>query len=161
MSSRQPLSSLSGLVVPAGAPTLVPAPGEVRVASVEARDGLVTVAASSLRASAACPVCGRRSRRVQSWDKKVGALCGVRSRIGGWLRHLTPEDGMGATAALPTTAIAGGLDVGDRCTHVCVLDEAGAVVEEARLATTAAALTRRFGGTARVRAVLEAGTHSP
>ena len=54
-----------------------------------------------------------------------------------------------------------GLDVGDRHTQVCVLDGTGAVIEEARLATTAAALTRRFGGVAPVRAVLEAGTHSP
>jgi predicted NBD/HSP70 family sugar kinase len=39
-----------------------------------------------------------------------------------------------------------GLDLGDRHTQVCVLDEAGEVIEEARLATKPEALRRRFSG---------------
>jgi transposase len=54
-----------------------------------------------------------------------------------------------------------GLDLGDRHTQVCVLDEAGEVVEEARLATKPQALRRRFCGADPLRMVLEAGTHSP
>ena len=54
-----------------------------------------------------------------------------------------------------------GLDLGDRHTQVCVLDEAGEVIEEARLATKPEALRRRFSGADPLRIVLEAGTHSP
>ena len=54
-----------------------------------------------------------------------------------------------------------GLDIGDRYVQVCVLDEAGEVVEESRLPTKAAALERRFAAGDRMRIVLEAGTHSP
>lgn len=54
-----------------------------------------------------------------------------------------------------------GLDLGDRYVQVCVLDQAGEVIEEARLAARADALRRRFAAEAPVRAVLEAGTHSP
>jgi transposase len=59
------------------------------------------------------------------------------------------------------TTLTVGLDVGDRYVQVCVLDEAGEVVEESRLPTRAAALGRRFAGCVRTRMVLEAGTHSP
>lgn len=66
MSPRPPFPPLAGLAVPAGAPTLVPAPGEVRVGAVEAEAGLLTIVAAACRPSAACPVCSRRSRRIQS-----------------------------------------------------------------------------------------------
>lgn len=66
MSLRSPLPPLAGLASPATVPTLVPAPGEVRVESVEAGAGLLTIVAAASRPSAVCPVCGRRSRRVQS-----------------------------------------------------------------------------------------------
>jgi transposase len=54
-----------------------------------------------------------------------------------------------------------GLDLGDRHIQVCVLDEAGEVIEEGRVATKPAALRRRFSGADPLRMVLEAGTHSP
>ena len=59
------------------------------------------------------------------------------------------------------TTLTVGLDVGDRYVQVCVLDDAGEVVEESRLPTKAAALERRFAGCERMRMVLEAGSHSP
>ena len=59
------------------------------------------------------------------------------------------------------TTLTVGLDVGDRYVQVCVLDEAGEVVEESRLPTKAAALERRLAASERMRVVLEAGTHSP
>lgn len=59
------------------------------------------------------------------------------------------------------TKVTVGLDLGDRHTQVCVVDEAGEVTEEARLATKPEALRRRFSGAERLRIVLEAGTHSP
>jgi len=54
-----------------------------------------------------------------------------------------------------------GLDLGDRHIQVCLVDEAGEVIEEARLATRPQALRRRFCGADQLRIVLEAGTHSP
>ena len=54
-----------------------------------------------------------------------------------------------------------GLDLGDRHTQVCVLDETGELIEEARVATKPQALRHRFSGVVPLRIVLEAGTHSP
>lgn len=59
-----------------------------------------------------------------------------------------------------TTTI--GVDIGDRHSHLCLLDtETGDVVEEARITTNPAAFERRFAGSAPVRIAIEAGTHSP
>lgn len=58
--------------------------------------------------------------------------------------------------------VVAGLDLGDKRSQVCVLDNgSGEVVEESRLATTEAALRHRFEGVARMRIALEVGTHSP
>ncbi len=59
------------------------------------------------------------------------------------------------------TQVTVGLDLGDRYCQICVLDEAGEVTEEGRVATKPEALHRRFSGTDPLRIVLEAGTHSP
>ena len=54
-----------------------------------------------------------------------------------------------------------GLDLGDKHTHVCVLDaETAKVVEQTRIRTTPQDVARFFGGRATCRAVLEAGAHS-
>ena len=62
-----------------------------------------------------------------------------------------------------TTDYTVGVDVGDRRSHLCVLDtETGDVVEEARIATTpAAAFERRFAGVGPMRVAVEAGNQSP
>jgi transposase len=54
-----------------------------------------------------------------------------------------------------------GLDLGDRSSWYCVLDESGAVVLEQRLSTTPKAIGEVFGGMPRSRIALETGTHSP
>lgn len=54
-----------------------------------------------------------------------------------------------------------GVDLGDKYSQVCVLDEAGAVVEEARIATTQRAFERYFARREPSRVAIEAGTHSP
>lgn len=72
-------------------------------------------------------------------------------------RRLTVNDPTTTEQAKVTV----GLDLGDRYGQVCVLDEAGEVVEEGRVATKPEALRRRFGAADPVRIVLEAGTHSP
>jgi transposase len=53
-----------------------------------------------------------------------------------------------------------GLDVGDRRTHVCVLDEQGEVREEAQMRTDEAALRQRFEALPACRVALETGVHS-
>jgi len=64
------------------------------------------------------------------------------------------------TANNEETKVTVGLDLGDRHIQVCLVDEAGEVIEEARLATRPQALRRRFCGADQLRIVLEAG-HSP
>jgi transposase len=54
-----------------------------------------------------------------------------------------------------------GLDVGDRATHLCALDEERRVVERARFATTREGVREFFGGRPPTRLVLEAGSQSP
>jgi transposase len=58
-------------------------------------------------------------------------------------------------------AITVGLDLGDRFTHYCMLNEDGEVVEEGRIPTREAALRRHFAGEPRQRIAMECGTHSP
>lgn len=53
-----------------------------------------------------------------------------------------------------------GLDVGDRRSVVCVLDADGEVIETGEIATTRKSIQTRFGGQARMRVVLETGTHA-
>ena len=55
-----------------------------------------------------------------------------------------------------------GLDLGDKYTYLCLIDqESGEVVEEGRLRTTPEALKRRFCSEQPLRIAIEAGTHSP
>jgi len=54
-----------------------------------------------------------------------------------------------------------GLDVGDRNSWYCVLDEAGQIEREQRVRTQGKALREVFEGMARSRMALETGTHSP
>ena len=53
------------------------------------------------------------------------------------------------------------MDLGDRYSHLCVLDEQGEVCEEGRIATTSRAMHQRFEGMRRCRVVIEVGSHSP
>ncbi len=54
-----------------------------------------------------------------------------------------------------------GLDLGDRNSWFCVLDESGQIQLEQRVRTTAKALQEIFGAMPRSRIALEIGTHSP
>jgi len=54
-----------------------------------------------------------------------------------------------------------GLDLGDRWSWYCVLDEAGEVVQEERVATTPKAMQQAFAAMPRSRVALETGMHSP
>ena len=53
-----------------------------------------------------------------------------------------------------------GMDLGDRTSHFCVLDEDGTVVERGKVQTTREGLRKRFEERNRMRIALEVGTHS-
>ena len=53
-----------------------------------------------------------------------------------------------------------GIDLGDRFSHFCILDDAGEIIEEGRLRTTRDGLKKRFEPIPAIRIALEAGTHS-
>lgn len=58
--------------------------------------------------------------------------------------------------------ITAGIDLGDRYSHLCLLDtESGEVIEENRFATSREAFERRFSGVEPMRIAIETGTHSP
>src|SRR6202166_3644148 len=54
-----------------------------------------------------------------------------------------------------------GLNLGDRWSFYCVLDEAGQVILEQKLPTTPEAMKQTFGKIPRSLIALETGTHSP
>ena len=54
-----------------------------------------------------------------------------------------------------------GLDLGDRSSHHCVLDESGRIVAESKTATSPKAMEAVFGGMTRSWIALETGMHSP
>lgn len=54
-----------------------------------------------------------------------------------------------------------GIDLGDRTSQFCILDEAGTVIDEGRLTTTAESFRRRFGRLPAAVIAIEVGTHSP
>jgi len=54
-----------------------------------------------------------------------------------------------------------GLDLGDRWSFYCVLDEAGEIILQQKLPTTPEGMRRTFEKLPRSRMVLETGTHSP
>jgi len=54
-----------------------------------------------------------------------------------------------------------GLDLGDRWSYYCVLNEGGQAVIESKVSTRPNAMKGVFGSMARSRIALETGTHSP
>jgi len=64
----------------------------------------------------------------------------------------------GSTAAQKLTI---GLDLGDRSSWCCVLEESGQIRQEQRVATTAKRLREAFGALPQSRIALETGMHSP
>ena len=54
-----------------------------------------------------------------------------------------------------------GVDLGDRSSAYCVLNEAGEIILEHKLPTTPEAMKQVFGSMPRCRTAMETGTHSP
>src|SRR5680860_1910044 len=95
------------------------------------------------------------------WDERASLPRGT-VKVPNQRRALGPTDrrlAMYDATTTEETKVTVGLDLGDRYCQICVLDEAGEVTEEGRVATKPEALRRRFCGTAPLRIVLEAGTH--
>src|SRR5664280_1110115 len=104
---------------------------------------------------------------VARWDEKAGLPNAVGKSAAKMLRARGPEgrpavkkrstgngtEGMGAWTV--------GMDLGDRTSHICVLDEGGTVVERGKVQTTREGLRKRFEERRRMRIALEVGTHSP
>lgn len=62
----------------------------------------------------------------------------------------------------PDPSLIAGVDLGDRTSHICLLDAVtGDVVEHSSIRTTVEAFGRYFGTNNRMRVALETGTHSP
>jgi predicted NBD/HSP70 family sugar kinase len=66
--------------------------------------------------------------------------------------------GIRQTGRLKDRQLAVGLDLGDRSSFYCVLNGAGEVIVEAKVATNPEAMTETFGKMPRSRIALETGT---
>jgi transposase len=67
---------------------------------------------------------------------------------------------MDVSKAQPKTTA--GLDLGDRYSHLCLIDQhSGEVIEEGKLRTSPEAFERRFASEEPMRIAIETGTHSP
>ena len=68
---------------------------------------------------------------------------------------------MGGNEIFKEPKLTVGLDLGDRTSHYCILDEAGNVILECSLPTTPKGIQQVFSKIPRSRIALETGTHSP
>lgn len=66
-----------------------------------------------------------------------------------------------ATIMTPEVKQTIGIDVGDKYSYICILDEAGNIQEESRLETKLASFTKYFCNLKPARIAIETGTHSP
>src|SRR5580692_4848109 len=109
-------------------------------------------------------------RALHRWDEKAG-LRGMRYAPSCWTcsRHKQRRPAM---QKISTRRVMGskilkghqltiGLDLGDRWSFYCVLNERGEVLREEKLATTPEAIRRTFEKVPASRIALETGTHSP
>jgi transposase len=64
-------------------------------------------------------------------------------------------------AKVNTPVCTAGVDVGDKRSQICVIDEAGEIVEETQIPTSKAAVKRTFARREPMRVALEVGVHSP
>src|SRR6476660_9619886 len=101
------------------------------------------------------PVSGRDAIRSQVIDvleaqiKRRPAMKKVSTRAAAQSRNISQQ------------RLTIGLDLGDRNSWYCVVDEAGQIQLEQRVRTSVKALQEVFGTMARSRIALEIGTHSP
>src|SRR5579864_9438761 len=108
---------------------------------------------------------------VIRWDEKAGLRTGC-CTLPSYRRARSTDKRRPAMKKVSTVAakasrkissqkLTVGLDLGDRSSWYCVLDEAGSVLLEQRLSTTSKAVREVFGGMPRSHIALETGMHSP
>src|SRR5271154_4758594 len=112
-----------------------------------------------------CPV-----TRLIRWDEKAGLQRdAIRSQCSTCSRHKKRRPAM---EKISTVQVFGneifkeqkltiGMDLGDRWSFYCVLDEAGKIILEQKLPTTPEAMKQTFSRMPQSRIALETGTHSP
>src|SRR5512133_3559827 len=109
---------------------------------------------------------------VFRWDEKAGLRrgCGVRSQVidvlEAQIKRRPAMKKVSTVAAKPSKKISQqkltvGLDLGDRNSWYCVLDESGQIQREQRVRTNAKVLREVFGEMPHSRMAVEIGTHSP
>src|SRR5262245_36951879 len=91
------------------------------------------------------PVFRRRSNRLRRSNNLRKGETGMKKLI----EKNDADQGTGQTV---------GLDLGDRWSRFCVLDQNGAIVQEDRVRTTLEGLQEQFGGMPATQIVIEAGT---
>jgi transposase len=98
----------------------------------------------------------------RDWDEKADLLTQERKLCGaGGGREARKEVGMGKRRTRRGESVTVGLDLGDRFSWYCAVNEAGEVVKEGRVSTTTPALERLFVSRRGSRVAIEAGAHSP
>src|SRR3974390_794023 len=104
------------------------------------------------------------------WDEKAGLLAGCDTlpmfrRARGTKKRRPAMRKISTTLTSSKNISQGqltiGLDLGDRSSAYCVLNEAGEIVLEHKLATTPEAMKQVFGSMPRCRIAIETGTHAP
>lgn len=75
------------------------------------------------------------------------------------VRQSSRQDRKGTKACQRSITI--GMDLGDKTSRCCGIDESGEVLFEQSVATTKKGMAELFGGMAPCRIALEVGTHSP
>src|SRR3954464_11646685 len=106
------------------------------------------------------------------WDEKAGLRtgCGVRSQVidvlEAQIKRRPAMKKVSTAAAQPSRIFSQqkltiGLDLGDRNSWFCVVDETGKIELEQQVRTSTKALQQVFGAMPRSRIALEIGTHSP
>src|SRR5438477_11104192 len=75
-------------------------------------------------------------------------------------KHNTAKES-GATRKKANRKLTVGIDLGDRSSRYCILDQQGEVLAEGSVATTKKGFDQVLGSKPRSRVVLEVGTHSP
>src|SRR5271156_3098022 len=108
--------------------------------------------------------------RLTRWDEKTGLQRdAIRSQCSTCSRHKKRRPAM---KKISTVQIFGneifkeqkltiGMDLGDRWSFYCVLDEAGKIILEQKVPTTPEAIKQTFGKMPQSLIALETGTHSP
>jgi len=72
-----------------------------------------------------------------------------------------PKNAKGATTARKRESFTIGMDLGDKTSRFCVLNQAGEIVRESSVTTDKKGLAREFAARQKCRIAIEVGTHSP